>query len=235
MSQDESRTSRPRPAASSLDRRAFLQQSAWLSLGGLALLPGCGEGDAPSPAGAAVRPGDEPPRIRRRATLGRSGIEIPDISFGGWGLDGDERLVRHALDRGVTHFDTAPDYADGRSEATLGRALGGDRQRVTLATKYAAPAGATRDEIMGQLEKSLARLGTDHVDVYFNHAVNKLARIRNPEWLEFVEKAKQQGKIRVSGMSGHGGKLAECVDAAIDDGMTDVFLLAHNYANEPGF
>ncbi|MGH0029396.1 MAG: aldo/keto reductase [Myxococcota bacterium] len=219
-----------RGGAARLDRRAFLQRSA-LGLGGLAWLPGCGEGDDPADAG--LRPAD--PHIRRRATLGRTGIEIPDISFGGWGLEDDEDVVRHALDRGVTHFDTAPDYADGLSETTIGRALGGDRQRVTLATKVAAHAGMKRDEIMASLEASLRRFGTDHVDVFFNHAVNKVARIRNPEWWEFVARAKQQGKIRASGMSGHGGNLARCVDEAIDGGQTDVFLLAHNYANDPGF
>lgn len=216
-----------------LDRREFLQRSALVGLGGLSLLPGCGgsEPAAPTPPAAA----DLEPRIRRRAVLGRSGIEVPDIGFGGWGLNGAEDLVRHALDRGITHFDTAPDYEDGESEATLGRALAGDRSRVTLASKYMARPASSRGEIMRALEASLRRFRTDVIDIYFNHAVNRVARIRNPEWAEFVARAKQQGKIRAAGMSGHGGRLAECVDAAIDDDLTDVFLLAHNYANVPGF
>jgi predicted aldo/keto reductase-like oxidoreductase len=224
----------PKPGPGALlDRRKFLQHSAALALCGVALLPGCGAEEAPAPPRAAL-PTGEPPRVRRRSTLGRSGIEVPDISFGGWGLE-DERIVRRAFERGVTHFDTAPDYSDGKSEEAIGRALAVDRSRVTIATKYMVPATATQAEIMGALEGSLRRLGTDYVDVYFNHAVNDLARIRNPEWLEFVARAKQQGKIRAAGMSGHGGNLAKCVDAAIDDGATDVFLLAHNYANEESF
>lgn len=221
------------PTPHGVDRRRFLQHTAWLGLGGLALLPGCG-GDA-EPGAGVQPPTGQSPHIRRRATLGRTGIEVPDISFGSWGLDGQDDVVRHALDRGITHFDTAPDYADGKAEETIGRALAGDRQRVTLASKFVATADATRGRIMTALESSLRRFGTDHLDIFFNHAVNEVARIRNPEWLEFVALAKQQGKIRASGMSGHAGHLAECVDAAIDDGMTDVFLLAHNYANEPGF
>ena len=225
------------PRRGALGRREFLARSAWVGLGGIVFLPGCGASESAPGAASAAQPrsGYLPPRMRRRRVLGRSGLEIPDISFGGWGLDGQEHVVRHALERGITHFDTAPDYADGESEATMGRALAADRSRVTLATKFMARANATQGEIMRALEASLRRLRTDWVDVYFNHAVNRVERIRNPEWAEFVARAKQQGKIRASGMSGHGGRLAECVDAAIDDGITDVFLLAHNYANMPSF
>ncbi|MEZ4215420.1 MAG: aldo/keto reductase [Myxococcota bacterium] len=217
-----------------IDRRAFLRGSARVGLGSIALLSGC-DGAGAEDAATGGRTPAQTPEIRRRSVLGRTGIEIPDIGFGGWGLDGQDDVVRHALDRGVTHFDSAPDYADGRSEETIGRALAGDRARVTLSTKCMARADATRDEIMRSLEGSLRRLRTDRVDVFFNHAVNRVERIRNPEWSEFVARAKQQGKIRASGMSGHGGRLAECVDAAIDDDLADVFLLAHNYANLPSF
>lgn len=219
-----------------IGRRAFLRGSALVGLGGIALLEGCG--DAPASSSVANASEGAAPleaRIRRRSTLGRTGIEISDIGFGGWGLDGQDDVVRHALERGVTHFDSAPDYADGRSEETIGRALAGDRQRVTLSTKYMARADSTRDEIMRALEASLRRLRTDVIDVYFNHAVNRAERIRNPEWSEFVALAKQQGKIRACGMSGHGGRLAECVDAALDAKLVDVVLLAHNYANMPTF
>lgn len=232
MADDELRPAKGARSRAHWDRREFIQNSAWLGLGGLTLLPGCTD-EAPVAVSPPAFSGEA--QVRSRRTLGRSGIEIPDISFGGWGLDGEEDLVRHALDRGITHFDTAPDYADGRSEQTIGSALAGDRQRVTLATKFMARANATRGEIMSALEKSLRQFGTDYVDVYFNHAVNRVERIRNPEWIAFVDAAKQQGKIRASGMSGHSGRLAECVDAAIDDDITDVFLLAHNYANEPDF
>ena len=61
---------------------------------------------------------------------------------------------------------------------------------------------------MRALEGSLRRLRTDRIDIYFNHAVNDVARVQNPEWPEFVAKAKQQGKIRFTGVSGHGGRLA---------------------------
>ena len=85
-----------------LDRREFLRGSAAAGVA-LSLLP--------LAASAA-----EPPRVRRRVTLGRTGIQIGDIGFGSSRLDGDEALVRHALDRGIDYFDTAESYAGGASE-----------------------------------------------------------------------------------------------------------------------
>jgi predicted aldo/keto reductase-like oxidoreductase len=73
------------------------------------------------------------------------------------------------------------------------------------------------------------------VDVYFNHAVNELERLKNPEWYQFVERARTQGKIRFTGMSGHAGNLAQCLDYAIDSGHFDVILCAHNFGQDPRF
>jgi hypothetical protein len=89
--------------------------------------------------------------------------------------------------------------------------------------------------MMEALEGSLRRLQTDHVDVYFNHAVNDVARLKNPEWLEFTAAARKQGKLRFVGMSGHAGHLAECLDYALDSDGIDVFLAAHNFGQDPRF
>jgi hypothetical protein len=88
---------------------------------------------------------------------------------------------------------------------------------------------------MRALEGSLRRLGTDRVDVYFNHAVNHPATLQNPEWYEFAERAKQEGKIRFRGMSGHGGRLVECLDYALDHDAVDIVLVAHNFGQDPAF
>ena len=88
---------------------------------------------------------------------------------------------------------------------------------------------------MRALEGSLRRLRTDRIDVYFNHAVNDVARMQNPEWPEFIARAKKQGKIRFTGMSGHGGRLAECLDYALDHDLVDVLLVAHNFGQDPAF
>jgi predicted aldo/keto reductase-like oxidoreductase len=204
-----------------IDRRTFLQGSAAAGL--LALAPG------------SVLAAADAPRVQRTVRLGRTGLQIPDIGFGSSRLSGDEALVRHALARGITYFDSAEGYADGQAEETLGRALAGSRDKVALTSKVIAEAGAKRAEMMRALEGSLQRLRTDYVDVYFNHAVNDVARMKNPEWSEFMALAKKQGKVRFSGVSGHGGRLAECLDYVLDHDMADVLLVAHNFGQDPAF
>ena len=88
---------------------------------------------------------------------------------------------------------------------------------------------------MSALENSLRRLRTDYVDLYYIHAVNSLDRLKNPEWGEFTERAIEQGKIRFRGMSGHGSKLVQCLDYALDQDMVDVVLVAFNFAQDPTF
>jgi len=204
-----------------LDRRQFLRGSAAAGVS-LSLLPLAG--------GAA-----EPPRVQRYVTLGRTGLRISDIGFGSSRLAGDESVVRHALDRGIDYFDTAEGYTDGASEETLGRALRGVREKVTLATKVGCEPDDDVEDLFRALEGSLRRLQTDRVEIYFNHAVNDVARLRNPAWGEFVERAKEQGKIRFTGMSGHGGRLVECLDYAFDHDLVDVVLVAHNFGQDPAF
>ncbi len=174
--------------------------------------------------------------IRRYVRLGRTELEISDISFGSSRLRrGGEHLIHHALDKGINYFDTADGYSAGASEHTIGRALEGRRDKVVIASKFVAGADETRMSLMRALDTSLRRLRTDHIDVYFNHAVNDVARMANPEWHEFTAMAKQQGKIRFTGMSGHGPRLIECLDYVFDRDLVDVVLVAYNFGQDPSF
>jgi hypothetical protein len=209
-----------------LQRREFLQRGIAATLGACAL--GLG--------GKGARAAQEP-RVRRRVKLGRTGLEISDISIG-TSRTQDPELIRYALDRGINYVDTAESYPLGRSgkaEEAVGVALRGRREGIVLASKIKAGASDDRRELMDQLEKSLRRLQTDRIDVFFNHGVNDLERLRNPEWFEFAELAKKQGKIRFTGISGHGGHLIECVEAAIDEDLVDLILVAHNFGQDPAF
>lgn len=173
-----------------IDRREFLKIGA----GGLLGLAAGG-------AGAAVEPA-EAPRVRRRVVLGRTGLEIPDVGFGSSRLGDQVDVVQHALARGITYFDTAESYTDGQSETTLGRALAGRRNDVILATKTHCEPETTRAELMRNLEASLRRLRTDRVELYFNHAVNDPARLRNDEWYEFAARAKGIGIVAMKTLRG---------------------------------
>jgi predicted aldo/keto reductase-like oxidoreductase len=170
--------------------------------------------------------------IKRYVRLGRTGLSISDISFGS-ASSSDPALVRHASERGINYFDSAESYRWGNAEEAIGEALQGKRDKILLATKTKAGASDTRADMMKALEGSLKRLRTDHVDVYFNHSVNDVARIQNLEWAEFTELAKRQGKIRFRGMSGHGSALVNCLDYAIDHDLVDVILVAYNFSHDP--
>ena len=204
-----------------IDRRDFLRMGAGAAIG-------------LSAASSKTADAAPPARIRRHVRLGRTELQISDISFGS-SSSSDPALVRHALARGVNYFDTAESYRWGSSEEAIGEALVGKRDQVYIASKSKAGARNTRAEMMHALEGSLRRLRTDYVDVYFNHAVNDLRRMQNTEWWEFTELAKRQGKIRFRGMSGHGSQLVRCLDYAIDRDLVDVILVAYNFAQDPDF
>ena len=211
--------------ASSLNRRKFLGLGTAATAGMLSL-----RRDA-----AGQRERHEGNRIRRYVTLARTGLQVSDISFGSSRLS-DPDLVRYALDRGVNFFDTAESYRSGASEDAIGEALRGvPRQQVVLTSKTKARTRDSQGDMMRSLERSLRRLGTDYVDIYFNHAVNAVDRLQNPNWWEFIDRAKQQGKVRFSGVSGHGSRLAEVLEYAIDRDLTDVVLVAYSFSQDPSF
>ena len=208
-----------------LERRTFLKGSmATLGLGVLG---------TPS-AGLGAREREREARVQRYVPLGQTGMQISDISFGS-SQTAEQEVVRHAFERGINYFDTASTYKGGRSERAIGKALKGERDKVFLATKVRCEANTTRDELMTSLESSLRRLQTDHVDIYFNHAVNDINRLKNPEWDEFVRLAKAQGKLRFTGMSGHSGRLGECLDYVITNKSVDVVLVSYNFGHEQSF
>ena len=174
------------------------------------------------------------PRIQHYVPVGQTDLKVSDISFGGSRLS-DPKLVRYAYERGVTYFDTAETYRGGDSETAVGIALSDVRDKVVIASKTKAWKEESRHQMMSALEKSLKRLRTDYVDIYYNHAVNDPARMQIPEWAEFTERAREQGKIRYRGMSGHGSRLVECLDYALDNNLADVVLVAFNFAQDPDF
>jgi L-galactose dehydrogenase/L-glyceraldehyde 3-phosphate reductase len=118
----------------------------------------------------------------RYRTFGRTGLEVSEVGFGGagighaWGPTTDEAAigaVRRAVELGITFFDTSPVYGAGRSEDNLGAGLDGLRDRVVLATKVRLDSedelADMRTAIRTSVERSLARLGTDRIDILQIH------------------------------------------------------------------
>jgi aryl-alcohol dehydrogenase-like predicted oxidoreductase len=144
--------------------------------------------------------------------LGSTGEEVSAIGLGGWhiGLPNvDEqlslRIIRTAIDRGITFMDNSWDYNDGVSEQRMGKALrDGYREKVFLMTKID---GRSKKEAAKQIDESLQRLQVDHIDLVQHH---EIIRYEDPHRVfaeggsneAFIE-AREAGKLRYIGFTGH--------------------------------
>src|SRR5438270_9343069 len=145
-------------------------------------------------------------------TLGRTGERVSAIGMGGFHLgqhalsdDDSIRLIRSGIDRGITFLDNSWDYNEGQSEIRMGKALkDGYRQKVFLMTKID---GRTKEEAAKQLDESLKRLQTDHVDLIQHHEIIRFEdpnRIFDPEGANAAMlEAQKSGKVRYIGFTGH--------------------------------
>lgn len=157
--------------------------------------------------------------------FGRSGLQVPALSFGTgtfggsneffkrWGdtdVKDATRLVDICLDAGVNFFDTADVYSQGASEEILGKALKGKRDKSLISTKATFQmgddvnsVGSSRYHLVRACEDSLKRLGTDHIDVYFMHGFDALTPVE--ETLRALDDLITAGKIRYIGCSNFSG------------------------------
>lgn len=156
-------------------------------------------------------------------SLGASGVETSVIGFGAWVLgldwwghvDDDQArsLVHRALDLGITLFDTADVYGDGRGEELLAKALDGHRDEVAIGTKFGYVLGGDREHAQGErpqdwspeairasLEASLSRLRTDHVELYELHNA-RMDAITRDDVFETLDSLIDEGKIRSYGVA----------------------------------
>lgn len=163
------------------------------------------EGQIPVPS-ASVAKASMPMRA-----LGKTGVQVSMVGLGGFhiGMQKDEaesvRIIRSALDRGINFLDNCWDYNEGKSEDRMGKALrDGYRDKAFLMTKLD---GRTKKAAAEQLDQSLKRLGTDHIDLVQIHEV---IRPTDPGrcfaeggCIEALLEAKKAGKLRFIGFTGH--------------------------------
>ena len=193
--------------ANRLSRRDFLGRS----LGAVAALPAL-----PAVAAAA---GKLPHRM-----LGRTGVSVPILAFGGGSRflmyepeEAGLAALNRAIDMGITYVDTAIDYGDGKSETRVGMVMKTRRKGVFLATKIPGRA-RTRDAALKEVEASLKRLQTDHVDLLHVHGLggeDDLAKVEAPDGvLKAFYELRGQKVARFIGITSHtdGAVMAKAIE-----------------------
>ncbi len=186
----------------------------------------------------------------RYRKLGRTGLEVSEISFGAWGIGGDwwkgevdeESLqsIRLAFELGVNFIDTAPNYGDGHSERLVGQAIRDWPDRVYVATKvnpknYTWPAALgtpleevfPKDWIIESTENSLKNLGVEQIDLQQLHVwLDEWAD--HDEWKEAVAQLKEQGKVGSFGISLNYPLEPDYGAEAIRTGLIDTCQVTYN-------
>jgi predicted aldo/keto reductase-like oxidoreductase len=172
--------------------------------------------------------------------LGRTGIEVVAVGFGATRTM-EPSLVKRALDVGINFLDTGRHYHGGQNEVMVGRVTKGIRQNVIIQSKmrlgYMMWGGGpqtpeARKKLHARMEtslnKSLRALQTDYIDIMLIHNATETDTINNETVLDFLRKAKEEGKIRACGFSSHGNQL-EIVRDANRSGSYDVIMVPYNH------
>ena len=181
-----------------------------------------------------------------RRTLGRTGLSVSEVGFGGWAIGGNkfgnsygptddaesQRAIRRAFELGCNFFDTADVYGHGHSEELLGAVLQDVRDQVIIATKAGGGGDFTPAYLRFAVERSLERLRTDRIDLLQLHNP-PITLISAMETYEPLETMKREGLIRFYGVSVHPPEEGlAAVTATMPDTVQIVYNLARREAED---
>ena len=166
-------------------------------------------------------------------TLGRTGLRLPIVSIGG---PGNPQLIETALERGITHINTSPEYSNGNQEIMIGKTLRNHpRDSFIIATGFymgKRPKNQARsfskNEILESSQASLRRLGLEYVDIYYLMGVAGRETVLHPPFMEAMESLKKSGATRFIGLTAHQNE-PEVLQACIASEIYDVVLTAQNF------
>ena len=184
--------------------------------------------------------------IYRRS--GRSGLKLPALSLGLWQnfgddrpLDGQRELVQRAFDLGITHFDLANNYGPpyGSAESNFGRLLASDlrpyRDELVISTKagwdmWPGPygVGGSRKYLLASLDRSLERLGLDHVDIFYSHRPDPETPL--DETAGALDHAVRSGRARHVGISSYSAEASREIAAMLADLGTPLLIHQPSYS-----
>jgi predicted aldo/keto reductase-like oxidoreductase len=208
-----------------ISRRDWLKAMGMAGLGTVALGTTLGADTAMSVTGTEeMKQGKVPTR-----PFGKTGVEVSSLSLGGmFDIPNNQLLLKQAIEWGVTYWDTANSYGGGKSERGIGKFF--SRRRPELRKKiFLVTKSGERDPggITSLLDRSLERMKTDYIDLYFIHAIRHIDEL-DTNTRKWAEKAKADGKIRFFGFSTH-RNMEDCMLAAAKLGWIDGIMMTYNY------
>ncbi|MGV8095530.1 MAG: aldo/keto reductase [Mangrovibacterium sp.] len=161
-------------------------------------------------------------------TLGKTGIKVPIVSMGVMRAD-NPGILKGAYQIGITFFDTAHGYQDGRNEEMVGNFFKDKpRDSFVVATKIHPRKDISTEKFLEMVDISLKRLQMDYVDILYLHAADKKEYLLNEDYLKALRTVKEQGKAKHIGFSTH-NNMAEMINIAIDYGFYEVVLTTYNF------
>ena len=159
--------------------------------------------------------------------LGRTGLQISEISLGGSPLP-DERLLFQLIERGINYIDTSDSYENGNCERKVGRlfkAFG--RDKIYIHARFHLEGRWTEASIIASVEGSLSRLATDQAEILGIHGVENPDHLTDERILGAFEKLQAQGKCRFRGLTCHVNQHA-VIPKAVDSGLYDMVQIGYN-------
>jgi predicted aldo/keto reductase-like oxidoreductase len=211
----------PKNKDTGVSRRDFVKT---VGLAGLAVAGAGATGAlaAPEPPAATAPAGTMPKR-----KLGKTGVEVSILNLGGmFDTINNQLLLKQALKWGVTMWDTAESYGNGLSEEGMGRFFARNpeaRKEIFLVTKLVPKEG----NLTERLNKGLKRLQTDHVDLFFIHAITGIDQM-TPAIKAWAAEMKQAGKFKFFGFSTH-TNMADCLAGAARLDWIDAAMFTYNF------
>jgi uncharacterized protein len=202
-----------------MDRRTFLKTTG-VSGASIAIASGIGGNAIASEAAKESASKTVPTR-----TLGKSGLPISILSFGGLDWSTNQNLLRMGFTMGVTALDTSDRYQNGKSELGIGEYFAKhpeERKKAFISTK--ATQSTDPQQISAALDQSLERMKTDYVDLFMLSMMSGIPAGAK----ELLEKKKKEGKVKLVGFSSHLGT-DQVVAESIKMGWIDVLMITYNY------
>jgi len=188
--------------------------------------------------GPLIRPSPADESVMQYTTLPRTDLSVSRIAMGCWALAGDMTWgpqdeqqgiagIHAAIEAGINFFDTAEMYGQGESERMLGKALGGRRENVVIASKF-NPDHASADQVAATCQRSLRYLDTDRIDLYQIHWPSR--EVPREETWRAMERLRDQGKIRYLAVSNFG---VSDLDDLVPIGIPCTNQLPYNLLTRP--